>query len=224
MKKIMVILASLFVALPVFAVEDGEHIDGVNYCNKVNRYDVSKVTSISFPDSSLYGSGSSYTYRTIVVGYQSVPFLNATFNGKTIGHSSIQPFECPAKYANSASGYFYAGRIIEWYIPASYVTSSNSIKVTVQDKTASKSGIKVPNTYTYGLEAIEYNEIVNKEGNPCNPIEVNLKEEIRDDVERQLEIIANPVEAEIVDTGYVGYLFEDKYSCQSMPIDVNDMQ
>lgn len=223
MKKIMVILASLFVALPVFA-ENGENIDGVNYCNKVNRYDVSKVTSISFPDSSLYGSGSSYTYRTIVVGYQSVPFLNATFNGKTIGHSSMEPFECPDKYANGASGPFNAGRIIKWYIPASYVTSSNSIKVTVQDKTASKSGIKVPNTYTYGLEAIEYNEIVNKEGNPCNPIEVNLKEEIRDDVERQLEIIANPVEAEIVDTGYAGYLFEDKYSCQSMPIDVNDMQ
>ena len=44
MKKIMVILASLFVALPAFA-ENGENIDGVNYCNKVNRYDVSKVTS-----------------------------------------------------------------------------------------------------------------------------------------------------------------------------------
>lgn len=134
------------------------------------------------------------------------------------------PFTCPKNYANGASGSFYAGRIIEWYIPSNYVTSSNSIKLTVQDKTASKSGIKVPNTYTYGLEAIEYNEIVNKEGNPCNPVEVNLKEEIRYDVERQLEIIANPVEAEITDTGYAGYLFEDKYSCQSMPVDINDMQ
>ena len=223
MKKIMVILAILFVALPAFA-ENGENIDGVNYCNKVNRYDVSKVTSISFPDSSLYGSGSSYTYRTIVVGYQSVPFLNATFNGKTIGHSSIQPFECPAKYANGASGPFNAGRIIKWYIPASYVTSSNSITVTVQDKTASKSGIKAPTREVYGLGEPEHNDEKIQEGNPCNPIEVNLKEEIRDDVERQLEIIANPVEAEIVDTGYAGYLFEDKYSCQSMPIDVNDMQ
>ncbi|MDE7314564.1 MAG: hypothetical protein K2N11_02550 [Mucispirillum sp.] len=224
MKNIIFIFTFLLIALPVFAVKDGEKIDGVNYCNKVNRYDVSKVTSISFPDTTLYGSGSSYTYRTIVVGYQSVPFLNATFNGKTIGHSSMEPFECPKNYANGASGSFYAGRIIEWYIPSNYVTSSNSITVTVQDKTASKSGIKVPNTYTYGLEAIEYNEIVNKEGNPCNPVEVNLKEEIRYDVERQLEIIANPVEAEIIDTGYAGYLFEDKYSCQSMPVDINDMQ
>ncbi len=224
MKKLIFVLVSLFVALPTFAIEDGENIDGVNYCTKVNRYDVSKVTSISFPDSSLYGSGSSYTYRTIVVGYQSVPFLNATFNGKTIGHSSMDIFSCPKKYANGASGDFYAGRIIKWYIPSNYVTSSNSIKVTVQDKTASKSGIKASNTYAYELGEIEYNKIENKESNPCNPVEVTLKEEIREDIERQLEIFANPVEAEITDTGYTGYLFEDKYSCQSMPVDINDMQ
>ncbi len=222
-KHIMLILSAILIAIPVFA-QSGEDIDGVNYCTKVNRYDVSKVTSISFPDSSLYGSGSNYTYRTIVVGYQSVPFLNATFNGKTIGHSSIDPFTCPPKYANGASADFNAGRIIEWYIPASYVTSSNSITVTVQDKTASKSGIKAPTREVYGLGEPKHNDEKIQEGNPCNPIQVNLKEEIREDIEKQLEQIANPVEAEIVDTGYTGYLFEDKYSCQSMPIDANDMQ
>ena len=59
-KHIMLILSAILIAIPVFA-QSGEDIDGVNYCTKVNRYDVSKVTSISFPDSSLYGSGSNYT-------------------------------------------------------------------------------------------------------------------------------------------------------------------
>ena len=95
----------------------------------------------------------------------------------------------------------------------------------ISKKLDSKSFIIVTDAReVYGLGEPEHNDEKIQEGNPCNPIQVNLKEEIRDDVERQLEIIANPVEAEIVDTGYAGYLFEDKYSCQSMPIDVNDMQ
>lgn len=49
-KHIMLILSAILIAIPVFA-QSGEDIDGVNYCTKVNRYDVSKVTSISFPDS-----------------------------------------------------------------------------------------------------------------------------------------------------------------------------
>lgn len=208
----------------MFADYDGENLFGQNFCQKVDRYNFTNITSISFVTSNLVQSGNNYTYSVVVVGYPSVPTLRGVFNGRSIGTDAMTPFKCPKKYANGASADFNAGRIIEWYIPASYVTSSNSIIVTVQDKTASKSGIKAPTREVYGLGEPKHNDEKIQEGNPCNPIQVNLKEEIREDIEKQLEQIANPVEAEIVDTGYTGYLFEDKYSCQSMPIDVNDMQ
>ena len=146
-KKIVLLIVILyaFSVTYVFAAYDGENLYGQNFCQKVDRYNVSNITSISFITNTLIQSGSSYTYSVIVVGYPSVPTLRGIFNGKSIGTDAMEPFTCPKKYANGASGDFNGGRVIRWYIPASYVRdSNNSFEMTINGKTVSKNNIVKP--------------------------------------------------------------------------------
>lgn len=144
-KKSILLVAILFAfsATQVFADYDGEKLFGQNFCQKVDRYNFTNITSISFVTSELIESGSNYTYSVVVVGYPSVPTLRGVFNGKSIGTDAMTPFKCPKKYANDASDYFNGGRVIRWYIPASYVNdSNNSFEMTINGKTISKNNIR----------------------------------------------------------------------------------
>lgn len=144
-KKSILLVAILFAfsATQVFADYDGEKLFGQNFCQKVDRYNFTNITSISFVTSELIESGSNYTYSVVVVGYPSVPTLRGVFNGKSIGTDAMTPFKCPKKYANGASDYFNGGRVIRWYIPASYVNdSNNSFEMTINGKTISKNNIR----------------------------------------------------------------------------------
>ncbi len=146
-KKSILFITILFALLVtnVFADYDGENLFGQNFCQKVDRYNFTNITSISFVTSNLVQSGNNYTYSVVVVGYPSVPTLRGVFNGRSIGTDAMTPFKCPKKYANGASGDFNGGRVIRWYIPASYVNdSNNSFEMTINGKTASKSNIKKP--------------------------------------------------------------------------------
>lgn len=144
-KKSILFITILFALLVtnVFADYDGENLFGQNFCQKVDRYNFTNITSISFVTSNLVQSGNNYTYSVVVVGYPSVPTLRGVFNGKSIGTDAMTPFKCPKKYANDASDYFNGGRVIRWYIPASYVNdSNNSFEMTINGKTISKNNIR----------------------------------------------------------------------------------
>lgn len=144
-KKSILFITILFALLVtnVFADYDGENLFDQNFCQKVDRYNFTNITSISFVTSNLVQSGNNYTYSVVVVGYPSVPTLRGVFNGKSIGTDAMTPFKCPKKYANGASDYFNGGRVIRWYIPASYVNdSNNSFEMTINGKTTSKSNIR----------------------------------------------------------------------------------
>ncbi len=144
-KKSMFILVMVFTfcVTQVFAEEDGEKLYGQNFCLKVDKYNVTKITSINFVEKNLINTNNKYTYPVVVVGYPSVPTLKGTFNGKAIGTDAMIPFKCPKNYANGASDAFNAGRIIRWYIPENYIIDGNNVlEMTINDKTASKSNIQ----------------------------------------------------------------------------------
>lgn len=149
MKKLLIVLALVFGSFSqVYALQfDGERIYGINFCSKVDRYDVTKYKGLQFVNT---GSSATYLYKysesyravmTVMVGYKSMIMERGLYNSRDIG-TVTHTFYCPGSYSNQTDTDFTAGRVTEWLIPEEHYNGGGTVTVTMDGHTISTTNIQ----------------------------------------------------------------------------------